>query len=315
MTRSKLIYIAGDGRSGSTLLDLVLGSHPSITGTGEVHRLSLHPEERLCGCGATYDGCPYWTSIRESLAKRIDAANLSSWASFPLHVPPAKIEAEIFPNLVELLLVLNAYRPLRTASSVSHHAKRLLDTTKNAWSLFDSIAAHDVCEYVVDSTKTPVRLKSLYSARPDSIHVIYLVRDGRAVAASARRRTGQPIDTAARAWLRNNRNVLLMLAGIPKQQIHMVRYEDFCRNPDSTIRETCGFLGLEYHPSMLDFRATENHQIPGNPMLHDEENDTIRLDERWKNELSDVELEQFRSASFGLAGVLNRALGYTAGRR
>ena len=36
-----IIYIAGIGHSGSTLLDVLLGSHPDICGVGEIGRLFL----------------------------------------------------------------------------------------------------------------------------------------------------------------------------------------------------------------------------------------------------------------------------------
>ena len=37
-----LVYIASDVRSGSTLLDFILGSHPKITSVGEIQFLLDH---------------------------------------------------------------------------------------------------------------------------------------------------------------------------------------------------------------------------------------------------------------------------------
>ena len=57
----KLIYIMSDNRSGSTLLDQLLGGNPSIMSLGEVHHLTayalddrgiydpVHP--LVCSCG------------------------------------------------------------------------------------------------------------------------------------------------------------------------------------------------------------------------------------------------------------------------
>ena len=43
--KQKILYIAGLGHSGSTILDLSLGSHPDITGLGEIYTL-LDSERR-----------------------------------------------------------------------------------------------------------------------------------------------------------------------------------------------------------------------------------------------------------------------------
>lgn len=43
---SKVVYIASVGHSGSSLLDALLGKHPQIAGTGEIHRLTITPDTR-----------------------------------------------------------------------------------------------------------------------------------------------------------------------------------------------------------------------------------------------------------------------------
>ena len=43
-----VVYIMGDGRSGSTVTGIVLGNHPSISSNGELHkwaRYKGHPKE------------------------------------------------------------------------------------------------------------------------------------------------------------------------------------------------------------------------------------------------------------------------------
>src|SRR5918999_551571 len=92
----KVLKITGLGRSGSTILDVVLGNHPEIESVGEVMNLirtgwisqeSLHgiPQKRLrrpiCTCGKRLDvlyvdtpeeACPFWSGVRREWDERAD---------------------------------------------------------------------------------------------------------------------------------------------------------------------------------------------------------------------------------------------------
>lgn len=49
---SDIVYIAGTGRSGSTLLDMLLSSHPLAFGAGELSAVFVEwAEGGLCTCG------------------------------------------------------------------------------------------------------------------------------------------------------------------------------------------------------------------------------------------------------------------------
>src|SRR5829696_6445990 len=84
----KVLKIAGLGRSGSTILDIVLGNHPRIESVGEVGNLmrngwvsreslrGIDPRRLrvpICTCGKRLDvlyvdapdeACPFWSSVR-----------------------------------------------------------------------------------------------------------------------------------------------------------------------------------------------------------------------------------------------------------
>ncbi len=83
--KTKVIYIVSDSHSGSTLLDLILGSHPLIQSVGEVRRIrtkSVSLESLLaynlidevnsnktlityCSCGLPIDKCNFWSKVIE----------------------------------------------------------------------------------------------------------------------------------------------------------------------------------------------------------------------------------------------------------
>src|ERR1700704_6679072 len=63
--RVRVLYIAGTGRSGSTLLANILGQVDGIFNAGEVRYIWERGmlENRLCGCGRRFADCPVWTEI------------------------------------------------------------------------------------------------------------------------------------------------------------------------------------------------------------------------------------------------------------
>ena len=76
---AQVIYIAGYGRSGSTLLDMLLGSHPDISGGGELFRAAeifADPSAR-CTCGVTFDACEIWADHRRLLLDRAGRGGLN----------------------------------------------------------------------------------------------------------------------------------------------------------------------------------------------------------------------------------------------
>ena len=61
----KVLYVAGWGRSGSTVLTNILGEVDGFVSVGEVNFLWQHGliENRLCGCGVPFRECEEWTKI------------------------------------------------------------------------------------------------------------------------------------------------------------------------------------------------------------------------------------------------------------
>src|SRR5215207_2809734 len=56
----KVLYIVGVGRSGSTLLERMLGAVP-----GSVNAIfsRVSSEDQRCGCSEPFSRCPFWTAV------------------------------------------------------------------------------------------------------------------------------------------------------------------------------------------------------------------------------------------------------------
>jgi hypothetical protein len=60
----KIIYIAGYGYSGSTILERILASHSQIIGCGEMHNLlSDFNIKEICSCGSSLEDCSLWKNV------------------------------------------------------------------------------------------------------------------------------------------------------------------------------------------------------------------------------------------------------------
>jgi len=299
-------YIAGPGRSGSTLLDLLLNNSPQVQSVGEVHRLNLYARTNMepCTCGRPVLDCPFWRAVGETLERELcPAVQRPALRTLDMMLVPQDVGR--WAALVQKALLVAGARRLHNLLApwlVPAHARAV----RNSFLWYEAIRRVSGAHVIVDSTKDPRRAKSLYFAQPQRLRVLYMIRDGRAVTASAIRREGIDMRTAARRWVSAHRRARWALRGIPAGRIHRVRYETLCLRPHETLRQTCAFLGVDFHDDMVCLRKHESHNIGGNPMRFRTDEMRIRLDERWRGELTPEQLRDFDN----IAGRVNRRLGY-----
>jgi len=61
-----------------------------------------------------------------------------------------------------------------------------------------------------------------------------------------------PGQLAELIWLVSHQNILSFLQDVPEQRQHRVYYEDLVQHPYETISNLCSFLGVDFHPDMLE---------------------------------------------------------------
>ena len=127
-----LLLIRGLGHSGSTILDLALGAHPSIVGLGEAVRVLEQPRlgeahkgphqlrgalrfERRCTCGALAGKCPVWGPMLTWLPEHDDRPLLEKVDRLitPFTSGSARWLVESFQADEQLLDVRALVRPVR----------------------------------------------------------------------------------------------------------------------------------------------------------------------------------------------------------
>lgn len=319
-----LVYILAASHSGSTLLAMLLGSHPEICSAGELKATSLGPVTSYrCSCGRLIDACPFWHDVHASMAQR--------GIPFAITSSEADVRTGATPLMRRLLRPLHrgpVLEGLRDAALASVPGWRAhLDRVRAV----DAALIASLCEcsgaaVVVDSSKIGLRLKYLLRNPGLRVKVIRLVRDGRATALTytdperyadaqqphlrgggsglSREAERLSVEAAAHEWRRSNEEAAAIVGRLPREQWTQVRYEDLCRDPHATLESLCAFIGIGGTPPIESFKAREHHVI-GNGMRFDTSS-AITLDDRWRSALTAEHLRIFDRT----AGALNRALGY-----
>jgi hypothetical protein len=297
--RVRLVYIASIGRSGSTLLELMLGAHPRLATIGELH---LWPHEIRdggrhlpCGCGEPVEDCEFWTEV----ARRVD----------PLGAPPPQIDYFREQHTGGRTLRLDRLADFRAGAwngTMPAEVAVYGANNERVYRAFLDLTAEATGtrpEAVVDSSKDPYRLRWLQASGRFELTILHVVRDPRGFVNSERKNVSAEgaalLALAARkagAWVAVNRLAERTgrLAGLragPADRARgaggylLVPYERLASDPRATMVDVCTALGYDVEETMLSrFREARFHAIGGNPMRHDDRG--IRLDEAWRTELA-----------------------------
>jgi hypothetical protein len=298
-----LCYVASPSYSGSTLLALLLGTHPRIATVGELKgRLygSLGVPQH-CSCGTDVADCPFWKELQRRVVARglaCDLRDLDTYFHAPSHgvldrLLRARVRGGLFEATREALI--------RALPGAARERQRLIERNRVLVETICEIQGGDV---LVDSSKDAVRLMFLLRSRLWDVRVVHLLRDGRGVANSFRKRDGFPVAKGARRWRAAHESYAHLARELAPDAICRIRYEDLASEPEATVDEILGFLGLRRGQVRSDFMAYAHHLF-GNPMRMRNSSE-ISLDEAWREELRPEELAIFER----VAGKLNREFGY-----
>jgi hypothetical protein len=273
-----VIYIGGSGRSGSTLLDRVLGQVPGVISAGEIRDIwrAGVGENRLCGCGVPFADCPFWTRVGDEAFggwSRVDAAEAS--------------------RLFTSIGLRKAMAPGRP-SGVSRRAQLMRD-------LYRGIAVASDADVLVDSSKSPSYGAFLAAALPLRMTIVQLIRDSRGVAHSWSKVVKRP-DTPGRdvemlrlspgsvalRWILHNGTLEQMARRIPTVR---VGYERVVADMRTEVRRILEAAGRPIDDGALAFirdgqvELKPNHTVMGNPMRLETGHVQLRLDEAWRTDM------------------------------
>ena len=298
---TRVLYIGGEGRSGSTVLERRLGATPGACGVGELKYLFGRGvgDRELCGCGRPVVECPLWAEVGKRLVGGWDTARGKEIVAFFRTVNEPR-------HLGELVLGRG-----RLAARAQEELARL-------YSLIAEIAQASL---IVDSSKHPGWAFLLSRTSGVDLRVVHLIRHPSGVAHSwskpVRRpqappgSTGEEFIPAHRAWevavrwdVFNTLFHVLEARGVPTQRL---RYEDYVTDPRRAVQQGLALFGL---PDADPMDGAVNHGIAGNPARFASTAERVRADERWITELDEDEHRLVSAITFPVRWVY----GYRADR-
>jgi hypothetical protein len=338
-TPVKVLKITGLGRSGSTILDVVLGNHPDIESVGEVGNLmrngwisreslrGVDPKRLrrpICSCGKRLDvlyveapdeACPFWSRVRGEWVERTDPHSIEGYT---------KLQSGFELKRRWPRLLYERRRP----------SARFRSYARLTRAFFESIRAVSGKPIIVDSATVPVRTFALGLVPGMDLYAVHLVRDGRGVVTSHRKsfegdlRAGMKWDREGHpVWKTTIRRRILYLVSVlrwtvqnlssewvcrqlgPKSTVR-VRYEDFVADPKSVLERIGSLIDLDFREVAEAASAGKpmrvGHNVGGNKT---KKSGVITLrpdDEEWKRALSATE----QRLSWALMGWLLRRYGY-----
>jgi hypothetical protein len=248
-----ILYIAGYGRSGSTLLDRLLGLLPGVRGLGEIARLPWHlrdPHQAVCACGTTLAACPFWS--------RVVAA-----------VDPALRDAGGPAGAWRLVRRYDGARRLWLPGGTSGRAfERYAGFTR---AVLAAVRRETGVSVLVDSSKSarnsaarPLALAAL----GEDVRVVHLVRPLGGVLASVRRYDQRaPLLRAPRTvagYAAANLAARTVGRRIGPGRFLPVRFEDLITDAEREVARIGAWAGLPLPPAWPDVTETFNHRFAGN---------------------------------------------------
>lgn len=302
-------YVLGTGYSGTTLLSLLLDSHPQIVSIGEVdNTIQNFPPPYPCSCGRSIGECAFFTRVRQLCAQQgvaLDLQNFRVKLGSELGATTRRLLfGSAFGSALELGWLVRARDGLLGHLPVYHqHVQQVFARNSAIARAALKASGKDV---FVDSSKAVARVPHLFRRPEIDLRIIHVVRDVRAVAWSAFKRDWKqvPAENTARYWVRTHKAALQLGALIGDDRYFRFRWEDFCAAPEPVLDQICRFLGVE--PVSLVARVNnEIHHVIGNRMRLQPVR-PIRSDEKWQEALKPTQ----RLAAERCAGQLNRSFGY-----
>jgi len=304
----KVIFIMGAGHSGSTLLDLIIGSHSKAFSLGELWSISADQvsKKQSLICGVCAGECAFWNrrASLPVLRSYFGRWNRSNRLAFALYRYLGGFKGNIYRHLLEW-----------------SRAEVLVDSSKRVWWIRR-------------------QLLPSWFWRGMNPFLIYLHRDGRAVANSLLRKFPERgMAAIAKGWVRGTQQRERYFRAFPRHRRLQLAYEQLATDPEGVINSVCDWLDIRYEPEMLRYWQHDHHPVAGNlgarslifkyreqfdgglaaywsqinegdrytnQAHYDELGMAIKLDLRWRHELSREQLDIFDT----VAGAVNRPYAY-----
>jgi hypothetical protein len=298
----KLLYIAGYGRSGTTIVDNVLGRVDGFFTVGELRYIWDRGilKDWTCGCQQRFASCGFWREVLRTAFSEDEHLIANRMLSY--RDPFKRIR-----STVGKLATING------SASGSFNREQFIHGLECLYSALHQLTGADV---IIDSSKWASYGKYLSEIPDVELYLVHLVRDPRAVAFSWKRNRAYdpylsipyyipkyPAARTAVEWIIWNSSIECLKKSLVDRYL-LMRYEDFASDPRSSVNKLLEFLEESNRTNPVGSESTidlqENHCVAGNPIRFQRGEVTIKLDEEWKTQFSPIESRMVRILTWAL---------------
>jgi Sulfotransferase family len=286
--RVKVLYNAGNGRSGTTILSNILGEYEGCFSAREVRsvwsELSDRPVDSgswRCGRGAAVRHCPVWKLVFECAFGRLDRIDSDR---------VRKLRRSIDRSRYASIMAMKRWRRIM--------ARRIDAYADAVGRIYRAISEVMRCCVIVDGSKGPLFALVMGAIEDFDVYIAHMIRYPRACAFSLRRAVQRP-DTVEQAYMLQQGALRSELAwgsaAVASSTIAhdfpgrftSVRYEDVVTQPRQTIKDILDLFGEAPGASPFvsdnEIELRPNDTIWGNPNRMRAGRSTLRADEEWKS--------------------------------
>jgi Sulfotransferase family len=304
----RVVSIIGSGRSGSTILDILLGSHPNIEGVGALSKLPrsgwIPDDDRRCSCGSPIHSCPYWVGVYERWIDTVGAGGLKRYIDLQARYEHS---SKGWPRLL-----LEERSPSSTFLEYGHMTA----------ALYASIRDVSGKRVILDSSKKPIRTYALLASGAVDVRVLHLVRDGRGVVWSRLKSLPRDVEAGVPAarpptapwrttlhWSQANIESEWVTRRAGRSNAARIAYESLVNTPGELLERISPVIDEDVSELMHRLERGQEmhagHRVGGNRVrfsgsLH------LRPDLEWMTELPSSD----RTTFWRMAGWLARRYGY-----
>jgi hypothetical protein len=282
-----VLYLGGLGRSGTTVLERVLGELPGVCSVGELVHLWQRGvlDDETCGCGTPFSRCPFWAEVGERA--------FGGWS------PALAVRMEVLRGRVDRTRFIPRVISPRL---LDRRRAELQEYVSTFLRLYRAISEASGGGVVIDSSKHSSLAFCLRTDPDIDLRVVHVVRDPRGVAYSWSKEVRRPESTSGEALMTRysparsallwaGHNLFLGLLGRLGTRTLLLRYEDFVTDPRRGLEELSAFAGLPALSGPLSFldgataTLSASHTVAGNPMRFRTGPISLRRDDAWRTEL------------------------------
>jgi hypothetical protein len=245
MTRRKIVAISGSGRTGSTLLSLLLSQHSGIFNLGQLRDLwAAWADDAPCSCGRTLRTCHVYAPVAREAFGADPAAGMQ------------QMRRAMKAFFADARRIPDWSAADRVQALARAHSAFLVPLAAVLEALQRATGAHTY----IDASKSPEMALALSLADGSDVRVLNLVRDPRAIAVSWHKRRGgwRTAWDSGRTWAQRQRQLSRWSRALGTHFLEL-RYEDFAADGRGAVTRVEQWAALD--PTATVFETADRARI------------------------------------------------------